>query len=66
MIEPLSEALTTSIRPAWSAKAPISSSAPLPKVALSRPPSPGPEPQRQLLGRLADQAGQRDDRQRPR
>ena len=41
-IEPVSEALTISVSPARSAMKPMISSAALPKVALSRPPMPGP------------------------
>ena len=43
MIEPTIEALTTSCRPAPSAKRAMISSGALPKVTLSRPPMPGPE-----------------------
>ena len=43
MIEPTIEALTTSCRPAPSAKRAMMSSGALPKVTLSRPPMPGPE-----------------------
>ncbi len=42
MIEPVSDALTTSIRPAWSAKNAMISSAMLPNVALRMPPTCGP------------------------
>src|SRR4051812_34535112 len=42
-IEPISDALTTSCRPAPSAKSAMISSGALPKVTLSRPPIPGPE-----------------------
>ena len=43
MIEPVIEALTTSISPAWSAKNAMISSAMLPNVALRMPPTCGPE-----------------------
>ena len=43
MIEPTSEALTTSCRPSRSAKKAMISSGALPNVTLSRPPMPGPE-----------------------
>ena len=42
MIEPTSEAFTTSWRPSSSAKKAMISSGALPKVTLSRPPMPGP------------------------
>ena len=42
MIEPVSDALTTVISPAWSAKNAMISSAMLPKVALRMPPTCGP------------------------
>src|SRR6476661_7731818 len=42
-MEPISEALTTSCRPAPSATRAMISSGALPKVTLSRPPMPGPE-----------------------
>jgi hypothetical protein len=42
MIEPVIDALTRSGRPFCSAKAPMISSAALPKVALSSPPMPPP------------------------
>ena len=42
MIEPVSDALTTSIRPAWRAKNAMISSAMLPNVALRMPPTCGP------------------------
>ena len=42
MIEPVSDALTTSMRPAWSAKNAMISSAMLPNVALRIPPTCGP------------------------
>ena len=42
MIEPVSDALTTSMRPACSAKKAMISSAMLPKVALRMPPTCGP------------------------
>ena len=43
MIEPITEALTTSWSPAPSANRAMISSGALPKVTLSRPPIPGPE-----------------------
>ena len=43
MIEPTIEALTTSCRPWPRAKRAMISSGALPKVTLSRPPTPGPE-----------------------
>src|SRR5438876_5834741 len=42
MIEPVREALTTSVRPLDRAKIAMISSVALPKVALRRPPTPGP------------------------
>ena len=50
MIEPVSDALTTSIRPAWRAKNAMISSAMLPNVALRIPPTCGPviEPSRSV------------------
>ena len=42
MIEPVIEALTTSMRPAWRAKKAMMSSATLPKVAFRIPPTCGP------------------------
>jgi len=42
MIEPVSDAFTTSMRPAWSAKNAMISSAMFPKVALRMPPTCGP------------------------
>src|SRR3954468_18156989 len=42
-IEPISDALTTSCRPAPRANSAMISSGALPKVTLSRPPMPGPE-----------------------
>ena len=42
MIEPVSDALTTSISPAWRAKNAMISSAMLPNVALRMPPTCGP------------------------
>ena len=50
MIEPVSDALTTSMSPAWSAKNAMISSAMLPKVALRMPPTCGPvsEPSRSV------------------
>ena len=50
MIEPVSDAFTTSIRPAWRAKNAMISSAMLPKVALRMPPTCGPvsEPRRSV------------------
>ena len=42
IIDPAIEALTTDIRPCWSAKIPIIISGALPKVALSNPPAMGP------------------------
>ena len=43
MIEPISDALTTSCSPLLSANRAMISSGALPKVTLSRPPMPGPE-----------------------
>ena len=50
MIEPVSDALTTSMSPAWSAKNAMISSAMLPNVALRMPPTCGPvsEPRRSV------------------
>ena len=50
MIEPVSDAWTTSMRPAWSAKNAMMSSAMLPNVALRMPPTCGPvsEPSRSV------------------
>ena len=62
-IEPVSEALTISVSPARRAMKPMISSAALPNVALSRPPSPGPDAVREVLGGLAHQAGERQDGQ---
>ncbi len=42
MIEPVSDAFTTSIRPAWSAKNAMISSAMFPNVAFRTPPNCGP------------------------
>ena len=62
MIEPVSEALTISVSPARRAMKPMMSSAALPKVALRRPPTPGPvwcarcsvaSPMRPARGRIA-------------
>ena len=65
MIEPVSDALTTSIRPAWSAKNAMISSAMLPNVALRMPPTCGPVSDAEPLGRQADDPGQPEDRRPP-
>ena len=62
MIEPVSEALTTSIRPAWRAKNAMISSAMLPNVALRMPPTCGPAIGAEALRREADDPGQPEDR----
>ena len=64
MMLPVIDALTSSTCPSCRATIAMISSAALPKVALRKPPSAGPERARQLLGAGADQAGQRDQRQR--
>ncbi len=56
---PVMEAFTRSTRPARSATSAMISSAALPKVALSRPPTVGPGAVGQVLGRLAHVARQR-------
>ena len=61
MIEPVSEALTTSIRPAWRAKNAMMSSAMLPNVALRMPPTCGPGDRAEALGRQADDPGEAED-----
>ena len=65
-IEPISDALTTSCRPSRSAKKAMISSGALPNVTLRKPPMPGPERARQLLGRAAHQRGRRDHAERGR
>ena len=64
-IEPISDALTTSCSPASSANSAMISSGALPNVTFSRPPMPGPERARQLLGRAAHQRRGRDHAERP-
>ena len=64
MIEPVSDALTTSICPAVRAKKAMMSSAMLPKVALRMPPICGPGQRAQTLGGGADDVGQAQDAQR--
>ena len=65
MIEPVSDALTTSIRPAWSAKNAMISSAMLPNVALRMPPTCGPvSAPRRSVDRPTTQA-RPEDRERP-
>ena len=62
MIEPVSDAFTTSMRPAWSAKNAMISSAMLPNVALRMPPTCGPviAPRRSVDE--ADDPGEPEDR----
>ena len=64
MIEPVSDALTTSIRPACRAKNAMISSAMLPNVALRMPPTCGPVIEPEPLGREADHPGEPQDRRR--
>ena len=64
MIEPVSDALTTSISPAWRAKNAMISSAMLPNVALRIPPTCGPGARPDPLGRHPDEPGQPEDGQR--
>ena len=58
MIEPVIDALTTSISPAWRAKNAMISSAMLPNVALRMPPTCGPLIAPEPLRRQADDPGQ--------
>ena len=61
---PVSEPRTTSVRPLLIASNEMISSGALPKVAFRKPPMPGPRVLRRVLGRLADQPGERDERER--
>ena len=63
MIEPVIDAFTTSYRPARRAMMAMMSSAALPKVALSSPPTPSPTLLGEVLGRLAHEARERNDRE---
>ena len=63
-IEPSSDALTTSCRPAPSANRAMISSGALPNVTFSRPPMPGPGPGGELLGRPAHERRRRDHAER--
>ena len=71
MIEPVIDALTTSISPAWRAKNAMISSAMLPNVALRMPPTCGPvsdpsrsveRPTTQARPRIADRRHEEQDR----
>ena len=64
MMLPVIEALTTSMWCARSATIAMISSAALPNVALRKPPSVGPDRLGEIFGRLADQPGRRDQRDR--
>ena len=63
MMLPVSDALTTLSSPRKSANRAMISSAALPNVALSSPPSPGPSRSARFSVDLAHQTGQRDDGQ---
>ena len=64
--EPVSEPRTTSVRPSCTANSAMISSGALPNVALRKPPMPGPGVLGGVLGRLADEPGERDERGRGR
>ena len=64
MIEPVSDALTTSISPAWRAKNAMISSAMLPNVAFRMPPTCGPVIAPSRSRREPDDPGQAEDRHR--
>ena len=64
MIEPVSDALTTSIRPACRAKNAMISSAMLPNVALRMPADLRPGDRAKPLGRQPDHPGEPEDRRR--
>ena len=59
---PVSEPRTTSVSPWLTARRAMISSGAFPNVALRKPPTPGPGVVRSVLGRLADQPGERDER----
>ena len=61
---PVSDPRTTSTRPSLTAKSAMISSGALPKVALRKPPIPGPGLFGRVLGRLPDQPRERDERDR--
>jgi hypothetical protein len=56
---PVIDAFTSATWPLRSATSAMMSSAALPKVAFRNPPHAGPERAREVLGALADQAGER-------
>ena len=64
MIDPVSDALTTSMRPACRAKNAMISSAMLPNVALRIPPTCGPVRATEPLGRQADDPRETEDGRR--
>ena len=64
MIEPVSEAWTTSIRPRWRAKNAMISSAMLPNVALRMPADLGAGQRPEPFGREADDPGETEDGRR--
>jgi hypothetical protein len=65
-IEPMIDALTTSCRPALSAKKAMTSSGKLPNVTFRKPPMPGARLRGELLGGAAHERRRRDDAERRR
>ena len=64
--EPVSEPRTTPGSPSATANSAMISSGALPKLAFRKPPTPGPGVLGGVLGRFADQPGERDQRERRR
>ena len=62
--EPVSEPRTTAGSPLATAKSAMISSGALPKLAFRKPPTPGPRVLGGVLRRLADQPGERHQRDR--